>query len=111
MLCTKICAFKSEIQQGPSYVCVVCNRCMYKKSVICFSYNSYKSLNPEIIYEVWSFDSHLYVCKTCDGKLKRTVIPCQPACNKLFNKKLPKEFQSMRRFERALVSKGFCSKK
>lgn len=39
----KICAFKSEIQEGPFYACVVCNRCMYKKSIICFSYNGYKS--------------------------------------------------------------------
>ena len=32
----RIKAFKNLIRDGPMYICVCCNRCLYKRSVIFF---------------------------------------------------------------------------
>ena len=38
----RISAFKEAVKEGPYFVCVVCNRCMYKKSMKHFDANKYE---------------------------------------------------------------------
>ena len=33
--------FKNAIKEGPYYICVICNRCMYRKTVKCFDASKY----------------------------------------------------------------------
>ena len=33
--------FKTQTKEGPYYICVVCNRCLYRKSVISFKIENY----------------------------------------------------------------------
>ena len=59
--------FKGMVHEGPSYVCQICNRCVYKRSVQHFERNiKNESSNP---INVFSFDGCLNICKTCNKKL------------------------------------------
>ncbi|XP_066928591.1 cilia- and flagella-associated protein 251-like [Clytia hemisphaerica] len=52
--------FRQKKQEGPSYICVMCNRSMYKKSVFGFDEQKYSSINFEEIENfnpVTSFDA------------------------------------------------------
>ena len=40
----KVQKFKMLIQEGPFYICVVCNRCLYKRSVLRFNPEKYENL-------------------------------------------------------------------
>ena len=37
----RVTKFKSRIRQGPCYICIVYNRCLYRRSVISFCANNY----------------------------------------------------------------------
>ena len=39
---SKIQKFKMSIQEGPFYICIVCNRCLYKRSVLKFQPHKYE---------------------------------------------------------------------
>ena len=61
--------FKGMIHEGPFYVCQICHRCLYKRSVQHFERNiKNESSNP---INVFSFDGCLYICKTCHKKLRK----------------------------------------
>ena len=60
--------FKRKIREGPYFICTVCNRILYKKSVItCIN----KKLT--LAKHISIFNSYLmekkYVCKTCRSKV------------------------------------------
>eukprot|EP00111_Clytia_hemisphaerica_P010069 TCONS_00029418-protein len=72
--------FKQKKQEGPSYICVMCNRSMFKKSVSGFYEQKYSLINFEEIENfnpVTSFDGNFHVCTTCHRKLMKGEIPCQ----------------------------------
>ena len=58
-----------------------------------------------------SFDGKLYVCRTCDLKLKKAKVHCQAVCNRLALSCLPEQFKSVRKLERILISKRLLFKK
>ena len=88
----RVTKFKSQIRQGLSYICVVCNRCcLYRRSVIGFCANNYNAPSVTFI-SVKSFDDFKYICKICDSKVKKNKIPFQAVCNKLGIALLPEEF-------------------
>ena len=66
----RIKVFKNLIREGPMYICVCCNRCLYKKSVINFSEDKYNFLDHILQNEiVQSFDGQIYICFTCHKKM------------------------------------------
>ena len=85
----KINTFKKKILDGPYSICIVCNCCLYLRSVIDFKEEKY-NIFVEVLYtDVKSFDWKLYVCRTCDLKLKKDKVPCQTVCDKLAVSCLP----------------------
>ena len=40
----QVTLFKKLIREGPYFICVICNRCLYKRSIVRFDFNSYNSL-------------------------------------------------------------------
>ena len=54
---------KDKIRNGPSYICCVCNRLLYKRSVYIFGKSKYSCQNFLSVQS--SFDGKQYVCKTC----------------------------------------------
>ena len=61
--------------------------------------------------EIKSFDGLLYICKTCDKKLKSSKVPCHAVLNKLQIFDLPKESSDIRKLEKVLVAKRLLFKK
>ena len=106
--------FKKLVMEGPYYICVVCNRCLYRRSVVVFKEQSYENVNHEVFASrVESFDGCEYICKTCSLKLKskKQQVPCQATCNKLKVFKLPQRLSVVNRLERVLVAKRILFKK
>ena len=60
----KVSKFKELVKDGPFFVCVVCHRCLYRRSVVIFDQNKYNLEIPPLLC-VKSFDSSTYICKTC----------------------------------------------
>ena len=106
---SKIAKFRKEITEGPVFVCVECNRCMYRRSVKIYKSSNYNIQLQKI--SVLSFDGSKYICRTCDKHLLKGKIPCQSVRNKLQIYSLPDDLASVRRLERVLVSKRILFKK
>ena len=66
-----------EIAKGQYFICVMGNRCLYRKSVLTFNETKY-NINVERFCDekVNSYDGFQYICM-CDTKLKSEKIPCQ----------------------------------
>ena len=107
----KVKCFKENVQQGPFYVCVICHRSLYLRSVLLFNGSRYDPRLLENCINVLSYDRRLYICKTCHKKLHKKQKPCQSVSNKLENVTLPDGLSSINRLERVLVSKRLLFKK
>ena len=64
----KVSVFKELINSGPYYICVVCNRNLYKKSVVVFHRDKYSVISDNVFRHVISFDGKPYICKICGKK-------------------------------------------
>ena len=61
---SNILRFTEKIKKGPVFICVVCNRCLYDRSVILFKDN-YEIDYSNFYYNfVPSFDGKHYICHT-----------------------------------------------
>ena len=103
--------FKSLIKNGPYFICVICHRGLYKRSVSKCSRSSCSSLTKQLLDLKRSYDGCFYICKTCHSKVKRNKIPCQPVSNKLSVEQLPSEFRNLERLETVLVARRILFKK
>ena len=65
----KVSNFKLLIKNGPIFICVICNRFLYRTSVTCFNIEKYKVDDEKIILMVKSYDDNYYICTTCDKAL------------------------------------------
>ena len=78
--------------EGPYYTCSVCNRLLYRKSVIQLKEAKY---NTRFLFtNKKSFDNNEYICKTCDLKVSKGKVPCQAVYNKLLVDEIPTELES-----------------
>ena len=77
----KISVFQSKIKEGPYYICSVCNRLLYRKTVIHLNKEIYNS-QLNVFTDVKSFDDKQYICRTCHTKVLKGNVPCQAVCNK-----------------------------
>ena len=107
----QVTLFKKLIREGPYFICVICNRCLYKRSIVRFDFNSYSFLVKELVHLVSSYDGRLYICRNCHNKVKKNNVPCQAVSNRLAVELLPKEFRDLRRLERVLVAERILFKK
>ena len=61
----------------PYVICIVCDRCLYKISVIDYKEEKYNIFVESLYTVVKLFDGKLYVSRTCDPKLKKGKVPRQ----------------------------------
>ena len=101
--------FKKKIRQGPYFICCVCNRSLYKKSVMKLAINKYPSQHMFTIK--FSFNGKLYVCKTCHSKCMQGSIPCQAVVNNLYVDDVPNDLKVLSKFEQILVAKRIVFEK
>ena len=63
----KIRLYKAS-PEGPYFICVVCNRCMYRRSVQSFDEIKYDLQYSYLFITVQSFDSNFYICLNMSSK-------------------------------------------
>ena len=98
--------------KGPFYICVICNRTLYKTSVLLFSESKYKACSGVLFSSrVQSYDSLEYICRTCHSKLSKNKIPAQAVCNDLKICNVPDRFSDIRKLEKIIISKRILFKK
>ena len=69
----QVTLFKKLIREGPYFICVICIRCLYKRPIVRFDFNSYSSLVKELVHLVSSYDGRLYICRNCHNKVKKIM--------------------------------------
>ena len=107
----KVSNFKLLIKNRPFFICVICNICLYRASVISFKIEKY-SLDKNTIFMLNSYDDNYYICMTCNKTLRKNSGPCHAVANRLNVVKLqPKLFQDICRLERLLASRRILFKK
>ena len=67
--------FNALISEGPTFICVTCNRCLYKSNVKRVKENDYSDIFLLVNAGVVSFDNQCYICLTCHKSLKKKT-PC-----------------------------------
>ena len=103
-------AFLAKCRHGPDYVCVSCNRLMYRQTVVPLNKTKYVKvkkgfLDMVIGYDILyaSFNSLYYICKTCDNALGRGRMPLLSVANNLKLSSVPPELSCLNRLETRLV--------
>ena len=102
--------FKKTINEGPFFICVCCNRCLYKRSVILFNEDRYleSGFCPELQI-ISSFDNNFYICKTCDKKILKHEVPCQSVKNNFEVHEMPSNLQDLNKIERTMISQRIAA--
>ncbi|XP_068069853.1 uncharacterized protein [Danio rerio] len=116
-------AFRSKIQQGPTYVCTVCHRVLFPDQVKACDGSNYEKdvqlssfcLTRKYVHtcdSVCSDDCTVpeerrreWICHTCDSHLKRGRMPSIAAVNKLELPPIPAELAELNVLERQLIAK------
>ena len=98
-------AFISATKEGPDYVCVSCNRLMYRKTVQEFQVSKYDKASSEfVVPESVSAQHRQWICKTCHSALKRGVLPAQAKANNLGLDNIPVKLSELNPLEVRLIS-------
>ena len=104
-----ITIFKQKIREGPYYICSVCNRILYRKSVLILLKSKYYS--QQFFTDTKSFDGKEYICKTCHSKVSKGNLPCQAVYNNLYVDKIPEELSSLEKLEQILIAQRIVFQK
>ena len=95
---------QSRIKEGPYYICSVCNRLLYRKSVKLLEKKKYSSVPKTVFTNTASFDNKEYICTTCHSKVVKGKIPCQAVYNDMSVDKIPAEFALLEKLEQILIA-------
>ena len=104
-----ITQFKKKIREGPFFICNVCNRLLYKKSVKQCNLDKYPC--QKYFNSRKSYDNKEYICKTCHSKVIKGELPCQAVINDMYIDEIPQELASLAKLEQILVSKRIVFQK
>ena len=100
---------RNKIKEGPFYICCVCNRLLYRRSVIIFCKSKYSCQNSFSVQS--SFDGKEYICKTCHLKVKDGKLPCQAVVNNMFIDEIPRELVTLQKLEQILIAQRIVFEK
>ena len=103
--------FNRDIRGGPYYICVVCNRLFYRKTVVEFKKDNY-NCSSCLFTSVTSFNGNMYICNTCHVTIeKKNKTLCQAVYNNLAVDDVPPELASLEKLEQILVSQRIVFQK
>ncbi|XP_066265422.1 uncharacterized protein [Branchiostoma lanceolatum] len=100
--------FQDKIKEGPTYVCSVCHRLMFRKSVVRFEQGNPKynkiptDENSSILNNLHHSSS--WICNTCHITMTKGRMPAQAKSNGLQLANVPEELQNLRPLELRLIS-------
>ena len=100
--------FKKNLKEGPYHICCVCNRGLYKKSVLKLITSNYP--RQDIFTKQESYDKE-YICKTCHSKMIRGKVPCQAVVNNLDVDDIPTELDSLEKLQQILIAQRIVLEK
>ena len=104
--------FRNKIKEGPCYICSVCNRLLYKKSVKLFDKSTCSlSLPKNVFTNITSFDNKEYICSTCHSKVSKGKIPCQSVYNNMAVDEVPVELMLLEKLEQILIAQRIVFEK
>ena len=104
------------------FVCVICNRSLYKRTVKRYDELKNYEIVHNIFYNSSNTDESMYICiKLVIKVLKKKALPCQAVTNNNSNyksmfsclkkKALPPQYNDIRRLEQVLISRRILFKK
>ena len=103
--------FHSKVKQGPEFVCTCCHRLMYKQTVIRCTKSKYTKASNELLEQIFSAENNYissdgkqWICKTCDGALKKGNMPLQARANGLQLCPIPNQLSGLNMLELRLIS-------
>ena len=64
-----------HISEGPTFICVACNRNLHKSNVKRAKENDYLDIFLLVNTGIVSFDNQCYICLTCHKSLKKLSTP------------------------------------
>ena len=109
---SRINKFKELAKQGPFHVCIICNRCLYPRSLIAFQQDKYAEFDINVSSLLFPIPGKPEkICKTCDKSLKQSKVPPQAVRNKLQLFQGPTIMQNLNVLERILISRRILFKK
>ena len=100
-----ISIFQNKIRDGPFYICSVCHRLLYRKTVFILKSESDKYSLKHLFTGKKSFDNKQYICRTCDTRLSKGKVPCQAVYNNLQIDEIPQELLVLEKLEQILIAK------
>ena len=103
--------FRDSIKAGPYFVCVICNRMLYRVSVTKCRTEKYPTVIQHIFTDVKSYDNTEYICHTCHVKAMKGKVPCQAVSNKMELYAVPMQLKCLRKLESVLVSQRIMFEK
>ena len=108
--CIKL--FRDKIQIGPVYICVICNRSLYRKTVKVFIRNKYfADIVDKLDNDIRSFDHEKCICLTCAKSLIKNKVPCQAVVNGLDIDNAPDFLRILNKLKIFLILKRLLFKK
>ena len=101
--------FHNKIKEGPYFICSVCNRILYRKSVLKVSKIKY-GIQHVFTGQIY-FDNNEYICRTCHFKVLKGKVPCQAVCNNLYLDEIPPELDLLEKLEQILIAQRIIFEK
>ena len=89
------------MKEGRYYICSVCNRLMYRKSVKLLEKKKYSLVPKTLFTNIASFDNKQYICMTCHSKVVKGKIPCY---NYMSDDEVPAELAFLEKLEQILIA-------
>ena len=107
----KLCInkFKRKMREGPYFICTICNRILYSKSVITCINEKYPCQTYFSIQQ--SFDGKQCICNTCHSKVIKGKLPCQAVMNNMYVCEIPTELSSLEKLEKIRITQRIVFEK
>ena len=101
-------------KRGPTFVCVVCNRCLYARSIMEFQFNKYNLDLTDVIHKVTK-NEVTFICNTCIAILRNPTVSIpqiiKQSVETLQIFETPAEIKNLNRLERLLIARRILFKK
>ncbi|XP_060596137.1 uncharacterized protein LOC132750210 [Ruditapes philippinarum] len=97
--------FKTDIQNGPTFVCTVCNRMLYRTSLRRYNCDNYDRDMLNCNTNKKSYDGVEYICTLCHNALKHDRLPSIAIKNNMELSEVPYEIEQLNSLETVFISR------
>ena len=101
--------FKRKIREGLYFICTVCNRILYKKSVITCINKKYPCQTYFNIQQ--SFYGKQYTCNTHHSKIIKGKLPYMAVMNNIYGDEITTELSSLEKLEQIQIAQQIVFEK